>query len=1078
VTTVDDTPVTAAVDMSATGGLDAVGNWHDTDGRFQKRGVSTAKHAAVKVLRGVLAAAHVKDRTDGGDLTLGDRAPVGLAEKVGHRVRVRYHDDRHGLIEHAGRKILVPWDAFDDPAPHVPDAPGVGDTLSADRINELRARTWHHSTASPAWADQHTFPDGRTRWIHVGPEAAAAQRMGDRDDGGSHTVIGLDGSASTVASTPVVHQVRLKPDARVDPVVHGDTAEPDGRVGIGYWAGPAEPRPYDAYAYVNDVEAPGEPSLMVNVDAIDRPSGPQANDLPDGPPVRPVTEALADSDVMSPRDAMIDLVAERHLAVAELRARDEVPPQFEAFGHPWRPNDSKLSLTDLAADAATLPQAPPTPSPAPVSTDALASAEAAADGAIDRLFDIHHDDMGINGVDLPTLPTLASGHRWRGRDLPPETQEFALSTLFRPDVPASNPYFQPLPVIDGEPGPLGAVGVNVDTGEIVGTRAPWDPTGATMPPGGRWVSLPADDPKAADLVTAAWLAAPGTKRYLAEQLYPRLRGGYNVDPLFPGLTEAVRRHADEIAAPYRDRTGITVRRVTDVDGTFYVPDPDGKLSVDGPSIHFADFADDGTTRLWVHPDAVAEPDARDDFAALDYTTVDDPNVPWADRVAALSDIRKKMAAVFGPTPSDLFTTPTEADLPDLIAGRGGERELAHIAAVQRFGESLEQLVADRRATLATQPDKRSVVDKIASTPGVPPPLATLLTSEQWEAAVVGAVVNPTSDRPHGGGSLAITFPDHPESGLRIFTSARTGTTTIAWEFDGEHQNTLGAATFDGWSPYGSVTVDAAAAPASWFDSLREPGGTATTLRPGENSPEMAAWLDTMTKLGIDMGTDDSIFFAAGRDTIGEQYGDPARGAVPIRAGDLQGTLARTVEVGLRPYPKSWTSTLGGKLTRIAIDSTRNAPAGTSAHFPDVAIIDVPSVDVHGDYSDVPTHEFAHAFERGVDGLMLIETWHFIQRLRAEMKAHERLAHWQWSDTQYGYRDEFGDEYMGRIYRSSRTGVEGVTADAGHEIFSTVSQTLWANDPARNPVDLDPQARRLFLGLMAIVDPKQPPRWKP
>lgn len=769
-----------------------------------------------------------------------------------------------------------------------------------------------------------------------------------------------------------------------------------------------------------------------------------------------------------------------------------------------RPAVERNDLLLAPPRPATAPDTPELDLPAPTLPPGLEAAETTARAAVDRLFDIHHTDVGINGVDLPTLPTVSNGERFRGQPMDPATQRLALEALFRPAVDDKHLYFHPLTVVDETPAnrhePIRSVAVNVDTGEIVGSHAPWQPGPAGVPPYGRWASLPADHPQAPDMVTAAWLASPEAKRYLTEQLYPRLRDGrYPIDPVFPGLTETVRRQADDIASTYRGHADIEVRRVNGPDGTYYVPDPDGRVTIHGDDIHFADFDEDGGLRLWVRPDLAHEADVRPELDGIDYSTVDDPDVPWEDRVAALAEIRRKLTDTFGPTPSELFSSPTEADLEDLYNGNGGEREMAYLAALGRFGESLETLVSERRATLARQPDKRAVLDKLAELPNVPPPLAELLAREDWDYTIVGPTVPTSSGALNGGGYIDIRFPDHPDSAVAIFTSARTNTTQVGWEFSGHHRLALGEQTFAGWSPSGRVSVPADRVPGEWYESLREPGGPVVSIRTGENTPEMSAWLDTMTALGVDMSTDDTLWFAEGRDVVAERSGDPARGAVPVQAKDLDGTLARTVDVGLRPYPRAWTETLGGKLNRVAIDPTRYDHEGTSSHFPEVSVIDVPSIDVHPDYADVPTHEFAHVFERGVDGLMLIETWHFIQRLRRERAKRDRFSTWTWKPRPdgkgldrrvstdadaawkdapyYGYRDEFGDEYMGRVYRSGYTGIEGVTAAAGHEIFSTVAQTLWAND-YRNRPDLDPEARRLFMALLAVIDPARPRRWKP
>lgn len=710
----------------------------------------------------------------------------------------------------------------------------------------------------------------------------------------------------------------------------------------------------------------------------------------------------------------------------------------------------------------------PAPPAVPGSSAASAADEAsrAARRAVERLSEMHHDGRA-NGVDLATLPFIPG----QAREMPVEARVAAINAMFNPAAPTPTP----TPTLIDGPGPVQAVAVNLDTGQVIGTTRPWGPT--TAPPYGRWTTLPVDHPDAPALVTAGWAATPEAKAHIDNDVLPALRHGRTVNTPYVAIPEALDARSERLLADYIGDPDVPVRRVNDPTvGTYYVPDPDGPFTLDGSSARFADFADDGSLRIWSSPATISDIDRNDPLSRIDYSAADDDTLPWDERVAALADARRQLQQIVGRNPADLFTTPTEDDIDALVTGTGGDREFAVLNAFDRFGESLDRLVRDREAAIGGEPDKAPVADKLREL-GVPPDLVDFIEAQQWKAVEVQSILPARSGDGAGGGYLTIRFPDDPDTRIAVFTSTLPGRerTEVAWEFSADYQMANPAA-FETLPPSGSVAAAADTTGRSWFESLVD---GRRVVRPGEDTPAMKAWVETMEGLGVDMGVADTEFYVAeGRNLDGEAVGRADLGAEPVLAADADGELAAVLAAGLRPYPKSWTRSLGGKLTRISIDPDRTRPVGTSGHFTDTAVVDLPSLTKNPEYVDLPSHEFAHVFERS-GGLMLIETWHFIQRLRAEAARTNDLATWTWDERQFGYRDDFGDEYMGRVYRSRMTGRYGVTAGAGHEILSTVAQTLWGGYSSRTDPDLDPPARRLLMALMSVVEPDPPQRkWKP
>ena len=691
----------------------------------------------------------------------------------------------------------------------------------------------------------------------------------------------------------------------------------------------------------------------------------------------------------------------------------------------------------------------------------------AAKTAVADLIEFHHEDVGANGVTLPTLPTIVGGNRFHDRPLNRDTQLAALDALFFPDNPPAP--VAGLPVLDAigvtaPRKPLGMVAVNPETGAIIGTHAPWDLAGENLPPYGQWVSLPADHPYAADLVSAAWLASPAVKRYLTGNVYEpgllqALREGDTPDnDVFPGLTEAVTARSDGLRSLLEP--SFNASRHTDSDGTHFVVDPDGIFTLNADDVRFADRDETGGTRLWVDPANVDTPELP--VVNIDYTDVDDPNASWDDRVAALKTVRAELQTMLTGTPDNWLTVPHRNDTASLIEGFGGEQELANVTAVERFGQSLAALVEAKITPPDT--DKTAVMNVLGTVDGVPPQLVDLLNAHPW-APLTGSHIDSTNRRT--GGYTVIRFADHPASSVVILTpSDSSKPVKVGWSFDNK---TVSQLELEGWDTNHAITAKRSLFPKAFHQHTRP------TPSDADDSPTLVAFTETMEALGIDMSTDPDVMIGSGRDLAAEAANVGSSNANAARLGDMDpdSELFRTADVGLRPFPKSWTTSLRSKLQRFDIDMTRDVPAGYATSFDDATIMSVPSIVEYPDFKDVVTHELSHAMERTVAGLITAETWHFIKRLRSEAAKTGENQRWDWGGNNKGYADEFGDMYMGKMYTPDITNQR-----AGYEILSTAAQQLHGHTP-RSWWGVDEDARNFLVGLMSIVDPDEPEQiWEP
>lgn len=117
--------MTAVETQPIVAGFDGEGDWHDGGtGRYAPKGWSSAKALALRAIRGAFALTAAKEAGDDGiDLEAADDYLSRLGIAKGAAVRVRYTDDRYGLITpDGGRPVKVKWERFADHLPD-PDAP-------------------------------------------------------------------------------------------------------------------------------------------------------------------------------------------------------------------------------------------------------------------------------------------------------------------------------------------------------------------------------------------------------------------------------------------------------------------------------------------------------------------------------------------------------------------------------------------------------------------------------------------------------------------------------------------------------------------------------------------------------------------------------------------------------------------------------------------------------------------------------------------------------------------------------------------------------------------------------------------
>lgn len=113
-------PVVAAVDLTKTGGFDEGGDWHDTFGRYARKGWSALKAAALDAIHDDPNRFHLSEHGPT-RLRVKDR---GLARRLGAdangMVLARFGDAEHAIVTNdRGRPVRVGWDVFDRDQPMV-----------------------------------------------------------------------------------------------------------------------------------------------------------------------------------------------------------------------------------------------------------------------------------------------------------------------------------------------------------------------------------------------------------------------------------------------------------------------------------------------------------------------------------------------------------------------------------------------------------------------------------------------------------------------------------------------------------------------------------------------------------------------------------------------------------------------------------------------------------------------------------------------------------------------------------------------------------------------------------------------
>lgn len=192
-----DDGVTAAVDMTRMGGFDADGDWHDSFGRYARKGWSALKHAALEALRDDPNRFHLSEHGPT-RLRLKDR---GLARRLGAgpdgMILARFGDAGHAVVtDGRGRPVRLGWDQFDR------DQPMVRDRTIGERL----------LPSLPGSAPGNIMLGG------AGPERAAANDL--PEVGASNDMLGWEGAQEPVGPVQV-----LDPRPPVVPLADIDTPE-------------------------------------------------------------------------------------------------------------------------------------------------------------------------------------------------------------------------------------------------------------------------------------------------------------------------------------------------------------------------------------------------------------------------------------------------------------------------------------------------------------------------------------------------------------------------------------------------------------------------------------------------------------------------------------------------------------------------------------------------------------------------------------------------------------------------------------------------------------------------------------
>jgi len=659
---------------------------------------------------------------------------------------------------------------------------------------------------------------------------------------------------------------------------------------------------------------------------------------------------------------------------------------------------------------------------------------------------------------------------------------------------ASEPVVEPTGMWRVTTWPPGAqpltVSVNVRDHTVGWSPFPYGFMNSTLPVSDEdHIVLPVTDPRVSRLLAVADAAAGAAD---ADRVVLSLRSGRGAtisgreDNLVQALMTRSRDTIRDLRSGSNDDT-VAARWV----GGHFVADPDGDVSLPARDIVYAEPNGDGGTDLWT---SISTADELGVIPDPDYTVALDETRPWEERVAALAAARQTVLDGLPADHASWFSRPEsqepgDGELLDRIESDNltpDERtSVRNLDRVEEFGAALTAVVDARFTALfpdygegdeSPTPIRAAIVNTVLNGVGNPTPetdpadvaavterlgwlrntdINDFSTWKTYDGYEVYAYFDPDTGQPNGlsaripTGGIASKVAIHVSKGGQVKMTWSYPTTGVS-ERTGEVYRRTESTT---------VILDGNGADILKTIARRR---RAAELEGASEVPDITrAWVDTMEALGIPMGVDaHAVFAASGKYPEDKPF---------ARLGNND--VRRTAEAGLRIFPTSWSAIFRRVPQRLAIQGARGLGGGTHWNEGRTHKLSVPSVTKQPKYVDVVSHEFGHSFEDTLAGLTAAEAWHLIRRVAADPDRKKFRWTRQVSGRHpQGWKDEFADEYSGRLYKPS-------VGDGGNfEVFTTAVQQFSKSNRRHRESRTwlaDPKLAAFAAGLMATITPTTP-----
>lgn len=1027
------TPVAAAVDPTKTGGLDDLGMWHDTDGRFAPKGKATAKHLVGDIIRGIAAAAQAKDHPDGVMLKLRESDSRLFKDFGAGPHRVRYHDDEHGVMD-AVRGVLVKWDRFEEPdaAPALPDP-----------TPERQPRTL---TALPR-PSREQADAARARWTRV---------IGDMSFQGMSEEASAADAARARAADAISHDAAVKvAEAAYNlperaqrafgiPDESPDDLFPDGKL----------PEGVEFYLDYGLGMLPMRPVTIENTTAYERAQRIAERGGADTPGYETwMNLAKIEADDAAASRALIpdhQRVTDRGAYEASI-GTGIIASAFSRWG------ESSLNFKTVIAQRATADAFGLTYTPdARVADDVRADADALYEAAPEGW------QAYVRGIYAETQKLLAA-------------ESVTEAILFRGTrMPDSAPRVEP----------------NLDELPLDGPASSWSVSpnvASAFGPDIRRSIVPAADILATPLSSGIGVSEEGEvvvlNRPRPTELLPRQRHGVPDGRMFDIWFDA---DQDDIAYPTGESNDFRP------DGAILDRPTAGDLSfVDDTTIPWADRVDRLTAardllaarlgppaRWFPHPDAGTLRRVWDDPTRADQEALD--RIAAVEEYgAALTKLVAERADEIGASPRLYSGDAAKVILDSLERFAPGSTTAPLVRSEVANGGVPGQWRGNDAAFEAWAPLVQGVRDGTTSV--LLKANAVTLFGRTADGRMVRAQIE---KRDHGGDwgtGVSVRLP----SGRNKYVREQYGHVSVEVQTPGSSSWNQPSAWTRGDGSFATLKTDVKAAldksKKDQFDTLVNP-------------PGLQAWTETMERMGVDMGIDPGVLTSSGKapertvsvQMWGETVERTVRDAESVLAlpktplGELKAStaVAKTYKVGLAPFPRNWTSQLPPQHIDIATSTSSKAGNAYNQRLNGGNYVRVASVVGDPQHAGAVAHEFGHSMEYAIDGLYAAEAWHLIHRLAAHPDEQVKAVS---ADRGRGFRDHFTDDYSGKFYLNppekdapphpTRDG-EMLPAARAFEMFTTGIQTLYGK--GNRTLTSDPQLTAFTLGTMSLIgEPDRP-----